>query len=60
MPAAYRERYVTSQDGLRLYYRDYGDPSSTRLPLICLTGIARNSADFADLAQRHAGERRIL
>jgi pimeloyl-ACP methyl ester carboxylesterase len=60
MPAAYRERYVTSQDGLRLYFRDYGDPSSTRLPLICLTGIARNSADFADLAQRHAGERRIL
>jgi pimeloyl-ACP methyl ester carboxylesterase len=60
MPAAYRERYVTSQDGLRLYFRDYGNPSSPRLPLICLTGITRNSADFADLAQRHAGERRIL
>jgi pimeloyl-ACP methyl ester carboxylesterase len=60
MPAAYRERYVTSPDGLRLYFRDYGDPSSTRLPLICLTGIARNSADYGDLAERHAGERRIL
>jgi pimeloyl-ACP methyl ester carboxylesterase len=60
MPAAYRERYVTSQDGLRLYFRDYGNPSSPRLPLVCLTGIARNSADFADLAQRHAAERRIL
>jgi pimeloyl-ACP methyl ester carboxylesterase len=60
MPAAYRERYVTSQDGLRLYFRDYGNPCSPRLPLVCLTGIARNSADFADLAQRHAAERRIL
>jgi len=60
MPAAYRQRYVTAQDGLRLYYRDYGDPSSPRLPLICLTGITRNSTDFADFAERHAGERRVL
>ena len=54
MPAAYRERYVTSQDGLRLYFRDYGNPSSPRLPLICLTGITRNSADFADLAKTYS------
>lgn len=58
--AAFRERYVTSQDGLRLYSRDYGDPLSPRLPLICLTGITRNSADFAELAERHAGERRVI
>lgn len=58
--AAFRERHVTAQDGLRLYYRDYGDPASPHLPLLCLTGLTRNSADFADLAERHAGERRIL
>lgn len=58
--APFRERRLAAQDGLSLYYRDYGDPLSPRLPLVCLTGLTRNSADFADLADRHAGERRIL
>jgi len=58
--APFRERRLAAQDGLSLYYRDYGDPLSRRLPLVCLTGLTRNSADFADLADRHAGERRIL
>ena len=58
--AAFRERRLAAQDGLSLYYRDYGDPLSPRLPLVCLTGLTRNSADFADLADRHAKERRIL
>ena len=58
--AAFQERYLTAQDGLRLYFRDYGDPLSPRAPLLCLTGIVRNSADFADLAARHAGERRVI
>jgi pimeloyl-ACP methyl ester carboxylesterase len=57
---AFRERSLLSQDGLKLYYRDYGDPLSPRTPLLCLTGLTRNSADFADLAARHAGERRVL
>ena len=56
----YRERNLTAQDGLRLYFRDYGDPLSPRLPLLCLTGLVRNSADFADFAERHAGERRVI
>jgi pimeloyl-ACP methyl ester carboxylesterase len=58
--AHYRERTITTQDGLRLYYRDYGDPASPRPPLLCLSGLTRNSADFADLAERHAGERRMI
>ena len=58
--AAFRERHLTAQDGLKLYYRDYGDPLSPRLPLLCLSGLVRNSADYADLAERHAGERRVL
>jgi pimeloyl-ACP methyl ester carboxylesterase len=56
----YCERNLTAQDGLRLYFRDYGDPLSPRLPLLCLTGLVRNSADFADFAERHAGERRVI
>ncbi len=58
--ASFRERRMTSQDGLTLYYRDYGDSLSARTPLLCLSGLTRNSADFADLAARHAGERRVL
>jgi pimeloyl-ACP methyl ester carboxylesterase len=45
---------------LRLYYRDYGNPSSPRLPVLCLTGLTRNSRDFADLAERLAPERRVF
>jgi pimeloyl-ACP methyl ester carboxylesterase len=56
----FRERRLITQDGLSLYFRDYGDPLSPRLPLLCLTGIVRNSADFADLAERHADQRRVL
>ncbi len=56
----FRERRLTLQDGLRLYFRDYGDPLSPRWPLLCLSGLVRNSADFADVAERHAGERRVL
>lgn len=60
MMAGFREKRLTAQDGLSLYYRDYGDPLSPRLALLCLTGLTRNSADFADLAERHAGERRVF
>jgi pimeloyl-ACP methyl ester carboxylesterase len=58
--ADFRARRLAAQDGLSLYYRDYGDPLSPRLPLVCLTGLTRNSADFADLAARHVDERRLL
>jgi pimeloyl-ACP methyl ester carboxylesterase len=58
--ARFREKRLRGQDSLALYYRDYGDPLSPRPPLLCLTGLTRNSADFADLAERHAGERRVL
>lgn len=56
----YRERWVSAQDGLRLYARDYGDPLAPAPPLLCLTGLTRNSKDFNDLAQRHAARRRVV
>jgi pimeloyl-ACP methyl ester carboxylesterase len=56
----YRERYISAQDGLRLFYRDYGDPGSARTPVLCLTGLTRNSADFVDLAERLSSDRRVL
>jgi pimeloyl-ACP methyl ester carboxylesterase len=59
MPA-YREATVSTQDGLAMYYRDYGDRLAPRTPVLCLTGLTRNSADFAELAERLSNERRVL
>jgi pimeloyl-ACP methyl ester carboxylesterase len=58
--APYRERWISAQDGLRLYCRDYGDPAGRRLPVLCLTGLTRNSRDFDDLALRLSERRRVL
>jgi pimeloyl-ACP methyl ester carboxylesterase len=58
--AGFRECFYTSQDGLRLYFRDYGDPLSPLTPVLCLGGLTRNSKDFHRLARRLAGTRRVL
>ncbi len=60
----FREGFLTAQDGLRLYYRDYGHDDRVRerrrTPVLCLPGLARNAKDFHDLALRLAGERRVI
>jgi pimeloyl-ACP methyl ester carboxylesterase len=58
--AGFRERRISAQDGLLLYCRDYGDPRSARTPVLCLTGLTRNSADYARVAERLAPTRRVL
>ncbi len=55
----YADRSWTSGDGLKLHFRDYPGRSD-RPPLVCLPGLTRNARDFADLAQRLAGEWRVL
>lgn len=52
LPLPYRERRYTAQDGLSLYYREYGDPLGPGVPLLCLPGLARNAKDFHRLAIR--------
>jgi pimeloyl-ACP methyl ester carboxylesterase len=56
----YREATFTSQDNLRLYFRDYGSADSERIPLLCLPGLTRNSHDFEGVAERYALERRVI
>lgn len=56
----FRERRYLSQDGLSLYYRDYGDPLSPATPLLCLPGLTRNSKDFHRMAKRLAAGRRVI
>jgi len=49
--------WCRSQDGLRLHNRLYGPQTSTQLPVVCLPGLARSSADFHELAQALAAHR---
>lgn len=58
--AEFREHRYLAEDGLSLYYRDYGDPLSTVTPVLCLPGLTRNSRDFHRLAARLAGKRRVI
>lgn len=54
-----KEIFYTSRDGLRLCVKDYQPhATTTRLPLICLPGLSRNSSDFSLLAQNILGDDR--
>lgn len=55
----YEERYIEAADGLRLYCRDYPNPSP-RSVVLCLPGLTRNSCDFTPLATRISETRRVL
>jgi len=57
--AQWVDRYWTSKDGLKLHYRDYAGPHE-RPPILCLPGLTRNARDFEPVADRLAGEWRIL
>lgn len=58
----YASRFFHSTDGLRLHVREYGSPSDPGIPVVCLPGLTRNSADFDPLARAlaegGAGQRR--
>lgn len=59
-PAAFFGREWQSEDGLMLHYRDYPGGEPGRPPLLCLHGLTRNARDFAALADRLAGEWRLI
>lgn len=59
--ANWEDGYWSSKDGLRLHYRDYpAEAGASRLPILCLPGLTRNARDFAAVADRLAGDRRIV
>ena len=58
-----RDFYYASNDGLKLFARDYGDLTSPWLPVVCLPGLSRTSRDFhalgTYLAAHHERPRRV-
>jgi pimeloyl-ACP methyl ester carboxylesterase len=56
---SYSNEFWTSEDGLRLHYRDYAGPAD-RPALLCLPGLTRNCRDFEALAQAFAGQWRVI
>jgi pimeloyl-ACP methyl ester carboxylesterase len=58
-----RSVFVTTQDGLRLHLREYGQRTAPALPVVCLPGLARTVADFDALAPTLANgppQRRVI
>ena len=56
----YIDAFYQSDDGLRLYARDYPGPSPDAPVILCLPGLTRNSKDFAVLADDFQRTHRIL
>ncbi|MEM7426485.1 MAG: alpha/beta hydrolase [Pseudomonadota bacterium] len=53
--------HFRSQDGLRLYARDYAQTEGPLgIPLLCLAGLSRNCQDFHKFARKHSPRRRII
>ncbi len=58
--SSFSDGYWWSPDGLRLHYRDYAGGGDGRPPLLCLPGLTRNARDFEPLADRLAGDWRLI
>src|SRR5258707_15633556 len=46
----FSDLFFTSQDGLKLHARIYGEANSGAWPVVCLPGLTRNARDFHELA----------
>ena len=57
--ASWTDRYWNSADGVKLHYRDY-DGNRDRPPILCIPGLTRNARDFEPVADRFAGDWRVI
>jgi pimeloyl-ACP methyl ester carboxylesterase len=57
--AKWTDRFWYSAEGIRLHYRDYEGPRD-KPPILCIPGLTRNARDFEPVAERYAGDWRIL
>ena len=56
----YIDVFYQSEDGLRLYARDYPGPRENSKVILCLPGLTRNSKDFADVANALSENYRVI
>ncbi|MGH6835270.1 MAG: alpha/beta fold hydrolase [Methylocella sp.] len=61
----FESRFYAAPDGLKLHVREYGSMLSPGVPVVCLPGLTRDSADFGRLASALAAglkgaKRRVL
>ena len=57
--ASWTDRFWYSAEGLRLHYRDYAGPHD-KPPIFCIPGLTRNARDFEPVADRYAGDWRVI
>jgi len=57
--AEWTDRYWNSADGVKLHYRDH-DGNRDCPPILCIPGLTRNARDFEPVADRFAGEWRVI
>ncbi|WP_309601571.1 alpha/beta hydrolase [Sphingomonas sp.] len=57
--ASWTDRYWNSADGVKLHYRDYAG-NRDRPPILCIPGLTRNARDFEPVADRYAGDWRVI
>ena len=58
--SAFKDHFFQTQDGLRLYARDYTGPDDNAPVVLCLHGLTRNSRDFQELTPALADHFRVL
>ena len=56
----FEEIYYATDDGLKLYVREYPGPGPDAPVVLCLHGLTRNSRDFHALAQSLTAHFRVL
>ncbi|MEP7155722.1 MAG: alpha/beta hydrolase [Betaproteobacteria bacterium] len=56
----YVDVFYRSDDGLKLYARDYPGPQRDSPVILCLPGLTRNSKDFAALADNLSAAYRVI
>ncbi|MGH6838072.1 MAG: alpha/beta fold hydrolase [Methylocella sp.] len=65
MELHFKSQFYTAPDGLKLHVREYGSVLDPGVPVVCLAGLTRDSADFGRLASALASglkgaKRRVL
>lgn len=57
--ASWTDRFWYSAEGVRLHYRNYEGPRD-KPPILCIPGLTRNARDFEPVAERYAGDWRVI